>query len=178
MRTVELRWSFPGHWLPSKDSVRAVYVSAGRAQWQETCRALAQMSALRSFVLVLNSAWFSEGAGKLVGFLEPLRGLVVRPVNRRDWGADEGRARKVDGSYGYGFEELAGSSSSDEESCGSLSSQSSFSETFASGLIRCTMDSMGKWELRLQSQSYYPHELEKIGDDLRQRGIDCWISAV
>lgn len=164
--------------------MRAVYVSAGRAQWQETCQALAHMSALRSFVLVLNSAWFSEDAGKLVGFLEPLRGLVVRPIRRRwDLGANEGRAKKVDG---YRFvEELAGGSSSDEESCGSLSSQSSFSETFASisGLTRYATNplmnlSMGKWELQLQGQSYYPHELEKIGDDLRQRGIDCWISAV
>ncbi|KAJ5863778.1 uncharacterized protein N7529_005694 [Penicillium soppii] len=85
IRAVELRWSFPGHWLPSKDSVRAVYVSAGRAQWQETCGALVQINALRSFVLVLNSTWFSEGAGKLVGFLEPLTGLVVRPQEQDGW---------------------------------------------------------------------------------------------
>ncbi|OQE77751.1 hypothetical protein PENNAL_c0058G04882 [Penicillium nalgiovense] len=85
IRAIELRWSFPGHWLPSKDSVRAVYVSAGRTQWIETCRAVSQLRSLRSFVLVLESNWFREPAEKLVGFLEPLRGVVITGP-RRGWG--------------------------------------------------------------------------------------------
>ncbi|KAJ5338149.1 hypothetical protein N7452_004877 [Penicillium brevicompactum] len=190
IRTVELRWSFPGHWLPSKDSVRTVYVSAGRTQWQETCQALKQMSSLRSFMLVLESTWFSESAGKLVGFLEPLRGLAVGPICKRDLRRDDLGLRNFDvpreygREHGHGFaEESTGGSSSDEESCASLgSSQSSISETAAGfSRTRTIMDvalRMGRWELRLQGQSYYAHELQKIGDDLRQRGIDCLISAV
>lgn len=37
--------------------------------------------------------------------------------------------------------------------------------------------SVDKWKLQLQGQSNY-EELEGIGDDLRRRGIDCWMSAV
>ncbi|KAJ5163073.1 uncharacterized protein N7500_004903 [Penicillium coprophilum] len=180
IRNIELRWSFPGHWLPTKDSVRAVYVSAGRTQWVETCRAVSQLESLRSFVLILESNWFSEPAEKLAGFLEPLRGLVVRPVSRRGWDWNFGRKdvelddrncgdrfRVRDLGFGDGF-------SSDEDSCKSSGSDSaSFSgdSTTVSG-------SHGSWELRLQGQSYYLHELDRIGVDLRRRGIDCWISAV
>ncbi|KAJ6044086.1 uncharacterized protein N7446_002283 [Penicillium canescens] len=78
IRSVELRWSFPGHWLPSKDPVRAIYVSAGRAQWIETCAALRALSGLRRFVLVLGRTWFAEELGVLGVFLEPLFGLGVR----------------------------------------------------------------------------------------------------
>jgi hypothetical protein len=156
--------------------VRAVYVSAGRAQWLETCASLARMSSLRSFVLVLDSAWFCEGVGKLVGFLEPLRAVrrecISTSTSRsiRYW--DVGRV----GTGGFGFEE----GSSDEE-FGSLSSSTSTSSSDCSSGIsfrRVGLGSLDSWELRLQGQSYYPHELEKLGDDLRERGIDCWISAV
>ncbi|KAG0158955.1 hypothetical protein PDIDSM_6475 [Penicillium digitatum] len=91
IRAIELRWSFPGHWLPSKDSVRAVYVSAGRAQWSETCRAVSQLGSLRSFVVVLESSWFSEPVEKLAGFLEPLKGVVVRDVSGADKIAERDR---------------------------------------------------------------------------------------
>ncbi|KAJ5184847.1 hypothetical protein N7491_007284 [Penicillium cf. griseofulvum] len=171
IRAIELRWSFPGHWLPSKDSVRAVYVSAGQTQWTETCRAVSQLESLRSFVLVLESNWFSEPVEKLGGFLEPLRGLVVRPVSRRSWdwfGKDVeignwGGFRTRDVGFGDGF--------SSDEDCKSLSDSSSISSCDLTG-------SKGSWELRLQGQSYYSHELDRIGVDLRRRGIDCWISAV
>ncbi|KAJ5385086.1 hypothetical protein N7517_002997 [Penicillium concentricum] len=179
IRAIELRWSFPGHWLPSKDSVRAVYVSAGRAQWTETCRAVSQLGSLRSFVLVLESNWFSEPVEKLVGFLEPLRGVVVRPVSRRGWdgdcmkddvdvelGGNCGGLFRRDPGFGDGF-------SSDEDSCKSLGSGSG---SFSS--VDSASESRGSWELRLQGQSYYLHELDRIGVDLRRRGIDCWISAV
>ncbi|KAJ5834514.1 hypothetical protein N7447_000540 [Penicillium robsamsonii] len=184
IRAIELRWSFPGHWLPSKDSVRAVYVSAGRAQWAETCRAVSQLGSLRSFVLILESNWFSEPVEKLAGFLEPLRGMVVRPVSRRGWDWDckrddvvvelnggncGGRFRIRDLGFGDGF-------SSDEDSCTSLGSDSG---SFSSVVDSVTASgSRGSWELRLQGQSYYLHELDRIGVDLRRRGIDCWISAV
>ncbi|KAJ5514638.1 hypothetical protein N7463_004190 [Penicillium fimorum] len=184
IRAIELRWSFPGHWLPSKDSVRAVYVSAGRAQWAETCRAVSQLESLRSFVLILESNWFSEPVEKLAGFLEPLRGMVVRPVSRRGWDWDcrrddvdvelDGgncgdRFRIRDLGFGDGF-------SSDEDSCMSVGSDSgSFSSV---GDSVTASGSRGSWELRLQGQSYYLHELDRIGVDLRRRGIDCWISVV
>ncbi|KAJ5774250.1 hypothetical protein N7457_009146 [Penicillium paradoxum] len=195
IRTVELRWSFPGHWLPSKDSVRAVYVSAGRAQWIETCLALERLTSLRSFVLVLESNWFREPVEKLVGFLEPLKGMVIRPPGqRRDWGRRRGvDYQELDGGDGdFGFEDSAGSFSSDEESCGSLGSSRGSLSSFdgcplspRSGLSKMRYSappvvpgSMGSWELRLQGQSYYLRELDRMGDDLRRRGIDCWISAV
>ncbi|KAJ5487679.1 hypothetical protein N7530_001979 [Penicillium desertorum] len=176
IRAIELRWSFPGHWLPSKDSVRAVYVSAGRTQWIETCRAVSQLRSLRSFVLVLESNWFSEPVEKLVGFLEPLRGVVV--TGSRRWDGDGDANVNVD-LDGYGSRSRVRSVgcdgfSSDEDSCKSLRSESSFSSVCDSS----TSGSRGSWELRLQGQSYYLHELDRIGRDLRRRGIDCWISAV
>ncbi|KAJ5095817.1 hypothetical protein NUU61_005173 [Penicillium alfredii] len=131
LRAIELRWSFPGHWLPSKDPVRAVYVSAGRAQWLETCRALARLPTLRSFVLVLGSTWFSEPVEKLAVFLDPLRGLPVHDKTKTGSGR---RAR--------------------------------------------SSSSSAAWELRLQGQAYYRHEITRVGEDLRRRGIECWISMV
>ncbi|CAG8898161.1 unnamed protein product [Penicillium egyptiacum] len=193
IRAIELRWSFPGHWLPSKDSVRAVYVSAGRMQWIETCRAVSQLGSLRSFVLVLESNWFSEPVEKLAGFLEPLSRVVVRSASRRgwDWDCSGGDYGDADGD---GDEDLDGVGmrdgvrlrardvgldgfSSDEDSCKSLRSDSSFSSG-ACETATATPGSRGSWELRLQGQSYYLHELDRIGVDLRRRGIDCWISAV
>ncbi|OKP14819.1 hypothetical protein PENSUB_5883 [Penicillium subrubescens] len=37
---------------------------------------------------------------------------------------------------------------------------------------------LATWELRLQGQSYYDHEVGQIGNDLWRKGIDCWISTV
>ncbi|CAG8186183.1 unnamed protein product [Penicillium olsonii] len=164
IRTVELRWSFPGHWLPSKDSVRAVYVSAGRLQWQETCQSLMQMRALRSFTLTLENTWFSESAGKLVGFLDPLKGLAGRSVN--GFGIGPGTPNGS-GEYYGSADESVGRSEGGSMGSRSLSETSAGSYTSTGALA---------WELRLRGQSYYPHELQKIGDDLRQRGIECWIS--
>jgi hypothetical protein len=187
IRAIELRWSFPGHWLPSKDSVRAVYVSAGRTQWIETCRAVSQLRSLRSFVLVLESNWFSEPVERLVGFLEPLRGVAITSSRRwdcrRDGDGDGDANVTVDvdlGGYGSGGRSRVRSVgcdgfSSDEDSCKSLGSESSFSSWDSSA---ATSGSRGSWELRLQGHSYYLHELDRIGRDLRRRGIDCWISAV
>ncbi|CAG8312371.1 unnamed protein product [Penicillium salamii] len=171
IRTVELRWSFPGHWLPSKDSVRAVYVSAGQMQWQETCQSLTQMSGLRSFTLALESTWFSESAGKLVGFLDPLKGLAVRSVNTSICSGTGRSPGKVNGSGEYyGFVEESVSSSEDASPGFRSLSETSAVSGYTTGAL-----AMG-WELRLHGQSYYPHELRRIGDGLRQRGIDCWIS--
>lgn len=202
IRAVELRWSFPGHWLPTKDPVRAVYVSAGRAQWLETCRAVKQLPALRSFVLVLGSSWFSEPVEKLPVFLEPLGGLGVggrkhlvlrdememeiededlmegRSSLDEDGGSNESRAS---------FESRASSSRLTRSSASSLRSEGSACSCFDAGLsgsVDLMKSSAGTgvdaalatWELRLQGQSYYAHEVGQVGDDLRRRGIDCWIS--
>ncbi|KAJ5581942.1 hypothetical protein N7535_000562 [Penicillium sp. DV-2018c] len=183
IRKVELRWSFPGHWLPSKDSVRAVYVSAGRAQWTETCLALSQLSSLRSFVLVLESNWFCEPVERLIGFLEPLRGIVVRSVGRRSWERAQGPVDAGMDGCNSRDRDSGSEDSTDGESCGSLALRPSLSSIVGScsksrfagsGLSRC----VGKWELRLQGQSYYMHELDWAGDDLQRRGIECWISTV
>ncbi|KAJ5676239.1 hypothetical protein N7462_009136 [Penicillium macrosclerotiorum] len=166
LHAIELRWSFSGHWLPTKDPVRAVYVSAGRAQWLDTCRALKRLPALRSFVLVLASSWFREPIEKLPVFLEPLRGLRVRP-RRGGWASARG-----------------GLCSSDEESC------SASSESDGSNGRRCSEDGWSCfcaesaltdppptfWELRLQGQLYYAQELGQVGEDLRRRGINCFIT--
>ncbi|KAJ6110636.1 hypothetical protein N7486_002871 [Penicillium sp. IBT 16267x] len=213
IRKVELRWSFEGHWLPCKDPVRAIYISAGRAQWLEACRALGRLPTLTSFVLVLNRTWFSEPIEKLSVFLEPLRGLRVQRRSRTI-------GRQVKGIDEY---EL-GSGSSDEESSSSLSSSSSSSSSLSlsvnvggngSASVSSTAskgtstilhsycsfyssppsasspsttdiiplpinkpDRLAAWELRLQGQPYYVHELGRMGDDLRRRGIDCCISTM
>jgi hypothetical protein len=78
IRAVELRWAFPGHWLPSKDPVKTVYFSAGRQQWVETCRALTRMKGLQSFTLQLMGNWFCEPVEKIPVFLEPLRELSLK----------------------------------------------------------------------------------------------------
>ncbi|KAJ5722422.1 hypothetical protein N7488_000457 [Penicillium malachiteum] len=184
IRNVELRWSFHGHWLPSKDPVRAVYVSAGQAQWHETCRVLSKLPTLKSFVLVLGSTWYSESVERLPIFLEPLRGLRVqrsRFGTRRDRLFDEDEFSSESGS-GAGL-------SSDEESTSSFSSSSSSSSISRETELRsyrysCSVglvpmaksDASATWELRLQGQPYYGHELGRLGEDLRRKGIDCVIS--
>ncbi|KAL4983013.1 hypothetical protein BDW68DRAFT_43161 [Aspergillus falconensis] len=77
IRSVELSWAFPGHWLPSKDPVKSVYFSAGRQQWLETCGAITRMKGLQSFTLHLSGSWFCEPVERLPVFLEPLRGLQL-----------------------------------------------------------------------------------------------------
>ncbi|OGM43640.1 hypothetical protein ABOM_008515 [Aspergillus bombycis] len=78
IREVELRWAFPGHWLPSKDPVKTIYFSAGRQQWVETCKALTRMKSLQLFTLHLSGSWFCEPVEKLPVFLEPLRDLNLK----------------------------------------------------------------------------------------------------
>lgn len=78
IREVELRWAFPGHWLPSKDPVKTVYFSAGRQQWIETCKALTRMKSLQTFTLQLSGSWFCEPVEKLPVFLDPLRDLNLQ----------------------------------------------------------------------------------------------------
>lgn len=193
IHAIELRWSFPGHWLPSKDPVRAVYVSAGRCQWQETCRVLTRLPALKSFTLVLGNTWFCEPIEKLPRFLEPLRGLRV----------DRPRASRFDRlaifeQQDQGFEEtgsddeLVSSSRSNLRagsslwvstfpracSCPVLSTESSTDTTPPSpSPISKVPHAPPTWELRLQGQSYYRRELDRVGEDLRSRGIDCYISS-
>lgn len=199
---MELRWSFPGHWLPTKDPVRAVYVSAGRAQWLETCRAVKQLPTLRSFVLVLGSSWFSEPVEKLPVFLEPLGGLGVG--GRKNVVLRDEREIEVDDEDGMewrssldedvssnesraSFESSASSSRLTRSSASSLRSEGSACSCLDAGLsgsVDLTKSTAGTgvdaalatWELRLQGQSYYAHEVGQVGDDLRRRGIDCWIS--
>ncbi|GAD92509.1 conserved hypothetical protein [Paecilomyces variotii No. 5] len=78
IRVVELKWAFPGHWLPSKDPVKTIYVSAGRQQWIDTCKAIMRMKNLQVFTLSLTGNWFSEPVEKIPIFLEPLRDLKLR----------------------------------------------------------------------------------------------------
>ncbi|KAL2216636.1 hypothetical protein M432DRAFT_633827 [Thermoascus aurantiacus ATCC 26904] len=78
IRVLELKWAFPGHWLPSKDPVKSVYVWAGRQQWIETCEAIIRMKGLEEFTLSLTGNWFGEPVEKIPIFLEPLRGLKLK----------------------------------------------------------------------------------------------------
>ncbi|KAF3387635.1 hypothetical protein F1880_000603 [Penicillium rolfsii] len=205
IRAVELRWSFPGHWLPTKEPVRAIYVAAGRTQWLETCDAVKQLPALRSFTLVLGSSWFREPVEKLAVFLEPLGGFRTAKGSRRGYkpAETEGEVDLMEwrrGSRGSSLDEMSlsltesnsGSSRSMESSTSILGSEESEFESPCSGFDSDLMG-VGKsdagvdiavdggsapWELRLQGQSYYEHEVGQIGNDLWQKGIDCWISTV
>lgn len=78
IRVLDLKWAFPGHWLPSKDSVKSVYVWAGRQQWIDTCNAILRMKGLEDFTLHLTSNWFGEPVEKIPIFLAPLRELRLR----------------------------------------------------------------------------------------------------
>jgi hypothetical protein len=189
IRAVELRWSFPGHWLPSKDPVRAVYVSAGRAQWLETCRTLTRMPALQSFALVLASTWFCEPVEKLPLFLDPLKGIVVHQQHPPIYGLidDENTSSTEDllvfdsdvehDSDSSASGSLSGGWRSSPSSMSSLSSLSLDAPSKDEGISCCTDDPLCRWELCLQGQAYYEHELKQVEADLRRRGIGCWISA-
>jgi hypothetical protein len=77
---------------------------------------------------------------------------------------------------------LMRSSTSSLRSEGSGSSCSSF-ESGLMGVGKGDADisvdgALATWELRLQGQSYYEHEVGQIRNDLWRRGIDCWISTV
>jgi hypothetical protein len=78
IRALDLKWAFPGHWLPSKDAVKTVYVWAGRQQWIETCRAILRMKGLEDFTLHLTGNWFGEPVEKVPIFLDPLRDLRLK----------------------------------------------------------------------------------------------------
>ena len=174
--------------------MRAIYVSAGRAHWLETCRSLARLPALQSFVLMLGSSWFSEPVEKLPVFLEPLRELRIQR-SRKAMSRD---CRGVDRVLTVTDSDMSSGSSSDEESSSSSSSFSSSNPE--TSMLPCyysysslpTTTSLADvsmpvsvpkadpahatWELRLQGQPYYEHELDRLGDDLQRRGIDCYIS--
>ncbi|RAO67037.1 uncharacterized protein BHQ10_003049 [Talaromyces amestolkiae] len=85
IRFVDLKWAFPGHWLPSKDSVKSVYVWAGRQQWIETCNAILLLNHLEEFVLHLTGNWFGEPIEKVPVFLDPLRDLRLRGGRDKKW---------------------------------------------------------------------------------------------
>lgn len=85
------------------------------------------------------------------------------------------------------FESSASSSRLTRSSASSLRSEGSACSCLDAGLsgsVDLTKRNVGTgvdaalatWELRLQGQSYYAHEVSQVGDDLRRRGIDCWIS--
>ncbi|KAJ5094237.1 hypothetical protein N7456_010098 [Penicillium angulare] len=214
IRNIELRWSFPGHWLPCKDPVRTIYVAAGRAEWLETCNALKTLPKLRSFVLTLGYKWYSEPVEKLPLFLAPLRDLLIQrsrslPLRSSNKFSEEKRGSSGSGS---GFRSVStsassstssfsstgsGSGTSSDEESGSLSSSPASGSSFplrgntdmrsyfsscsardaSSSRTSAPVDiEAAGWELRLQGQPYYVHELGGVGDDLRQRGIDCYIS--
>lgn len=185
--------------------MRAIYVSAGRAQWIETCVALRALSGLRGFVLVLGRTWFAEELGVLGVFLEPLFGLGVRDRTGRgvlveedmfsdgsasscssdgeDWDGSL-RSSSSRGSISSVSEgEVTDSSPSFFSSPSSCSSSSSLAGSISK---RNTPDitsniyigDMGKWELRLENQNYFTNELCKIEKDLQARGINCRITAV
>lgn len=181
IQSVELRWAFPGHWLPTKDPVRAVYVAAGRAQWLETCRTLNCLPALRSFVLVLGSSWFSEPVEKLPIFLEPLRGLQIQRLQHcHRWGSttlwlNPEPVKNLSGA------KLSGPSTTHVETNLPSSVSCSCVDSLVSNEVVSDVSApltLPTWELRLQGQPYYLHELRQISDDLRRRGIDCAISMV
>ncbi|KAJ5287759.1 hypothetical protein N7478_003445 [Penicillium angulare] len=214
IHNIELRWSFPGHWLPCKDPVRTVYVAAGRAEWLETCNALKTLPKLRSFVLILSNQWYSEPKEKLHLFLAPLRGLLVQRSRRLPLRSVNKFSEDKRGSPGSGFRSaststasspsmfpsagsVSGSGTSSDEESGSLSSSPASGSRFPlrgdtdmrSYFYSCSardasssrasvpvdIESAG-WELHLQALPYYTHELGWVGDDLRRRGIDCYIS--
>lgn len=172
--------------------MRAVYVSAGRAQWLETCRALTRLPALQFFVLTLENSWFCEPVEKLPVFLEPLRGLRVT----RSRCVDQAGALVTleqslsEGSSSDGESSASSSSGSDSSmgmslrppssahacSCPLLSTAGSLTDISKTAPVIKEDSGRATWELRLQGQSYYAHELWRIGEDLRRRGIDCCIS--
>ncbi|OXV09672.1 hypothetical protein Egran_02566, partial [Elaphomyces granulatus] len=78
IRMLDLKWAFPGHWLPSKDPVKTIYVLDGRQQWVDTCKAIFRMKRLEHFTLHLTGNWFGEPVEKIPTFLEPLRGLRLK----------------------------------------------------------------------------------------------------
>ncbi|CAI7675131.1 unnamed protein product [Penicillium pancosmium] len=187
IRSVELRWAFPGHWLPTKDPVRTIYVAAGRAQWLETCRTLNQLPSLRSFVLVLGNNWFSEPVEKLPIFLEPLRGLRVQCPRHCGWSDGPLLLKpglRKDSSFSSGEESgLVGITRGYESNLrSSPASSSAYVRPLVSAEvvsdIAAPLGPLPSWELRLQGQSYYSHETGRAGEDLRRRGIDCVISIV
>jgi hypothetical protein len=87
------------------------------------------------------------------------------------------------------FESRSSSSHLTPTSASSLRSEGSACSCFDSGLMGpvslskgdfdCDGDAaLATWELRLQGQSYYAHEVRQIAVDLWQRGIDSWISTI
>lgn len=159
-------------------------------------------------MLVLGSSWFSEPVEKLPVFLEPLGGLEVvwgrgrvgknavlrdkveieveedmmewRESLDEEMSSSESRASFESSSSSS---RLARSSASSLRSEGSACSCFDFGVTRPVGVTKGDTDTsvdtaLATWELRLQGQSYYAHEVSQIGEDLRRRGIDCWISTV
>ncbi|OJJ83819.1 uncharacterized protein ASPGLDRAFT_47506 [Aspergillus glaucus CBS 516.65] len=99
LRSLTLHYAFPGHWLPSKDPVKQIYFTSGRAQWLHTCAAVCSLTHLEKFTLVLNGGWFAESVSRILVFLEPLRDVTIcnRGTRRRGIGEEDG-----DGDSGGG----------------------------------------------------------------------------
>lgn len=140
-------------------------------------------------------------------FLEPLCGLNITQGKRRterlrhkievgenplEWKRGNGSRTSLDEAMSssasrVSFESSSSSSRLARSSASSLRSEGSACSCFDSGLAlsmdikdhdRDVDSGLASWELRLQGQSYYSHEVGQIEDDLWRKGIDCWISMV
>ena len=78
IRMLDLKWAFPGHWLPSRDPVKTIYVLDGRQQWVDTCKIILRMKRLEHFTLHLTGNWFGEPVEKIPTFIEPLKALRLK----------------------------------------------------------------------------------------------------
>ncbi|KAJ5891391.1 uncharacterized protein N7473_007619 [Penicillium subrubescens] len=168
IRAVELRWSFPGHWLPTKDPVRAIYVSAGRAQWEEGGGGYKveeqEEGDLMEWRRRSRESTLDEEMSLSLG------------ESRDSFESSSGSSRLMGSSTSSLRSEVLGSSCSSLESGGGMGLMG-VGKGDADADIEVD-GALATWELRLQGQSYYDHEVGQIGNDLWRKGIDCWISTV
>jgi hypothetical protein len=136
-------------------------------------------------VLVLGNNWFSEPVEKLPIFLEPLRGLTIqRPRHASGGWSDDSissKAGRKDSSSSEGLDLIRITHGYEPSLRLSPASCSACLRPLVSAEAVSDISApLGRpaWELRLQGQSYYVHEMGRVGDDLRRRGIDCVISVV
>lgn len=136
---------------------------------------------------MLGNNWFSEPVGKLPIFLEPLRGLRVQRPRHCGWSGESlslkpglGKDLRLPSgedsgsiSITHGYESYLRSSPASSSACvRPLVSAEVGSD------ISAPLGPLPSWDLRLQGQSYYLHEMGRASEDLRRRGIDCQISMV